>query len=91
MLKFGSLFSDKGGKMIEIIEDETQGKFCELKCENCGEIRLARHIQVVGMFRLPRGSYIICFKCFGPVVRWRDDRNIMFESPAASSYRIQNA
>lgn len=67
--------------MITIIEDETKMNFVALKCENCGETRLARHIQATGIFGESRGSYIICFKCFGPVVRWKDERNIVFESP----------
>ena len=68
--------------MKTIIENEAAREYMPQLCENCGYVKPARWIRVVGIVKEDRGNYMICFDCYGPVIKWKDDRNIVFESPA---------
>lgn len=76
------LQGEEGNEMI-IVSDETHGEYRINKCENCGKMKPARWIPTCGIVGESRGSHMICFDCFGPVVIWYDSRNIVFETPAS--------
>lgn len=54
-------------------------------CEECGKEKRARRVFVGSqmMGGISRGSYLFCFDCSKPKIRWKKSSSgIIFESPA---------
>lgn len=65
-----------------VIEDESEKEFKPRECFNCKQVKPARIVTVHSYItRESRGGYPLCFDCFGPVVRWRNDAGKVIESP----------
>lgn len=74
---------------MRIIDIEASEKFGVGFCENCRETKPVRGIRTYGIFNEDRGTFKICFDCFGPRIFWiKSEGGKIWESPVESNVRV---